>query len=297
MNSNDEILSVVPTQDALEIDELDDVEGHGLKEVVVGLSAAAVLGGGVASAASSIPPIGDGMKTPGAAAAVVQGVQDDVGTVTAPVVKQVDRTVAGAQGTATTTVAGAQGTVATTYAGAAAVAKGAVTTVDDLAADTITKAGAAVREVASDPAGYVGDATRPTVQKAGSTADRLADRAVDLTTSTVKGATSTAGAALEGALSTTASTLKVITATADSATATTTSIVLGLQESDVDAGAKAQSKDAWLVAKVGNEVIGSAQMDGGQWTVTVESRHLSSPITFSVGGQHDIPPMTVHLSR
>lgn len=293
MNSNDEILSAVPTQDALEIDELDDVEGHGLKEVVVGLSAAAVLGGGVASAASSIPPIGDGMKTPGAAAAVVQGVQDDVGTVTAPVAKQVDRTVAGAQGTATTTVAGAQGTVATTYAGAAAVAKGAVTTVDDLAADTITQVGGTVRDVASDPDGYATDATRPTVQKAGSTADRT----IDLTVTTVKDTAATVDATLDSALSTAATTLKVVTATADSAAATTTDIVLGLQGSDAGAGANAQSKDAWLVAKVGNEVVGSAQMDGGQWTVTIESRHLSSPITFSVGGQHDIPPMTVHLSR
>lgn len=282
MDSNDEILSVVPTQDAPEIDELDDVEGHGLKEVVVGLSAAAVLGGGVASAASSIPPIGDGLKTPGAAAAVVQGAQDDVGTITAPVVTQVDRTVA-----STTS------TTAKTLAGATTVAKGAVTTIDNLAADTITQAGDLVREVASDPVGYATDATRPTVQKVDSTADRT----IDLTVSTVQDATATVDATLDSAFSTASTTLKVITATADSTAATTTDIVLGLQGSDVDAGAKAQSKDAWLVAKVGNEVVGSAQMDGGQWTVTIESRHLSSPITFSVGGQHDIPPMTVHLSR
>ncbi|MDP3711744.1 MAG: hypothetical protein Q8R60_04585 [Mycobacteriales bacterium] len=286
MNSNDEILSVVPTQDAPEIDELDDVEGHGLKEVVVGLSAAAVLGGGVASAASSIPPIGDDMKTPGAAAAVVQGAQDDVNTVTAPVAKQVDRTVASINSTTTKTVAGAT-----------TLAKGMVTTVDTLAADTITQAGAVVREVASDPASYATNATRPSVQKASNTVNRLGDRTIDLTVTTIKDATAAVDSALDGAFGTASSTLKVVTATADSATATTTDIVLGLQGSDVEAGAKAQSKDAWLVAKVGNEVVGSAQMDGGQWTVTIESRHLSSPITFSVGGQHDIPPMTVHLSR
>jgi hypothetical protein len=286
MNSNDEILSVVPTQDAPEIDELDDVEGHGLKEVVVGLSAAAVLGGGVASAASAIPPIGDDMKTPGAAAAVVQGAQDDVNTVTAPVVTQVDRT-----------VASATGTTAKTIAGATTVAKGAVTTVDNLTADTVTQVGGTVRDVASDPVGYATDATRPSVQKAGSTADRVGDLAIDLTVTTIKDATATVDSTLDSAFSTASTTLRVVTATADSTTDTTTDIVLGLQGSDADAGAQAQSKDAWLVAKVGNEVVGSAQMDGGQWTVTIDSRHLSSPITFSVGGQHDIPPMTVHLSR
>lgn len=286
MSGNEETLSIVPSQDAPEIDELDDVEGHGLKEVVVGLSAAAVLGGGVASAASSIPPIGDGLKTPGAAAAVVDGVQQDVGTIAAPVVKQVDRTTASVQDTTSKAVSGG-----------VTAAKGAVTTVDDMAASTLTEAGGTVRTIASDPAGYVSDATRPTVQKAGSTADRVADRGIDLLVTTINDAGDKAEAAVDDASATTTSTLKVLRSTAESATASTMDIVLGLQGSDAGAGAQGSSKDAWVVAKVGNEVVGSAQMDGGQWTVTIESRHLSSPITFSVGGQHDIAPLTVHLSR
>lgn len=281
MNSNDEILSAVPDQDAPEIDELDDVEGHGLKEVVVGLSAAAVLGGGVASAANSIPPIGGDLKSPGAATALVQDVQDDAGTLAAPVVNQADRTAAAAQSAASRTVSGG-----------VATAKGAVTTVDDAAASALTKTGGTLRTIVADPTGYATDATRPTVQKAGSTADR----GIGLATSTAQGAGAAAQALADDAAGMATSALKVLSATVDSTSKSTTDIVLGLRDSDVDAGAKASSRDAWVVAKVGNEVVGSAQMDGGRWTVTIESRHLSSPITFSVGGHEDIAPLTVHMS-
>ena len=44
-----------------------------------------------------------------------------------------------------------------------------------------------------------------------------------------------------------------------------------------------------------SEVVG-AQMDNGAGTVTIDSRHLNSPITFSVGGNHDIVLLTAHLS-
>lgn len=284
MTTHDELLTAVPEQtsaDHLEI-ELDDVEGHGLKEVVVGLSAAAVLGGSAASAASLSSPVTHDLKTPGAVMAVVGAVQEDVTTLTAPTVAKVDKTTAKTAATATSAI------------GSTAKAAGeAVRTIDGLAADTINTVGGAVRDIAADPTGAVGKATAPTMTKAGDVLG-TAGSAVDGVRDTAVGA---AGKAASQAGYLAGYTLKVVDTVGDRVTGTAMDVVLGLDSTDVDAGAKAQAKDAWVVAKIGNEVVGSGQMDNGQVTVTIESRHYNSPITFTLGGHNDVAPITVHLSR
>jgi hypothetical protein len=284
--SNDEL---IPTQ-STDVDDIDDVEGHGLKEVVVGLSAAAVLGGGVASAASSIPPIGDGLKTPGAVMSVVQGAQDDVTKVTSPTLKGVERTADGA----TTTV---DRTADRATDAAVDTATDAVRTVDGIAADAIT----GLRPVLDDPDRYAIDTARSVANPTMSTVNATAKTATDTATSTVRTADGLAADTLTAADATAKWGLRVIDATTKATGDRATTIVLGLQGSDADFGGSAASKDAWVVAKVGDEVIAKSDCDNGTWTLTIESKHLDSPITFSLGGDDTDPataaPLTVHLSR
>lgn len=286
MTTNDELLSVVPSQDGpehIDLDSLDDVEGHGLKEIVVGLSAAAVMTGGAASAASvSFGSGPEPLKTPGAIVNTVDALRDDATKLTNPTTMAAQQTAGGAAATATT------------MAGTAITAAGdTVTTVDGMAAGVINQVGDAARPIIADPTGTALRATSPTTTRA----NQAADKALLGVSKTTTAAMAAANAVVHDASTAARYAISVIDTTVAETSGTATTIVLGLKASDADAGAKAQSKDAWVVAKVGNEVVGSAQMDNGAWTVTIDSRHLSSPITFSVGGHHDIAPLTVHLSR
>lgn len=272
MTGNDELLTAVPETDAIDLtDDLDDVEGHGLKEVVVGLSAAAVLGGGVASAANAIPPIGGDLKTPGAVVNVVDGVQQDVTGVTDPTVKMATKKAA-------MTVDDATSLAQTT----ARTAMDAIRTVDQIAADQIGGIADTVRPVVEDPAGFVGDTTRPTVTKA----DTEVDSALAKTAKAVSDATQLAKATI----------VVVDTAIADAVDGTS-EIVLGLQSSDAELDLSAQAQEMIMQVKLGNEVLGTATWQDGTWKVSIESRHLSDPLTFSIDGQTGVAPVTVHFTR
>ena len=263
-------------------DDLDDVEGHGLKEVVVGLSAAAVLGGGMASAAHAIPPIGGELKTPGAVVGVVEGVQSDVTGVTDPTVKM-------ATSKAGSTVADASQAVQTT----ARTAMDAVRTVDGMAAEQIAGLADTVRPIVEDPAGFAGDTTRPTVTKA----DGEVDSAVSVVGRTAAGSVTLAKAVYADAVQTAKATVVVVDTTIADAVEGASEIVLGLQGSDADADLGVQERDMVMQAKAGNEVLGTATWQDGEWHFSIDSRHLDRPITFSVVGQTGVAPVTVHFTR
>jgi hypothetical protein len=74
-------------------------------------------------------------------------------------------------------------------------------------------------------------------------------------------------------------------------------IVLGLQSTDADLDLGVQERDMVMQVKAGNEALGTATWEDGTWRFSIDSRHLDSPITFSIVGQTGVAPVTVHFTR
>lgn len=174
--------------------EIDDVEGHGLKEVAAGLGAAAVVVGGAGSALAMSAHVAPTPSTGNTVASVSQtarGVVDDP-------VGAVDRTTDWGITTARETRDGAMTTAGTTVRGATDTANSALSTVRSTVDRTTTTAGNAVTG-AEATAGSAVDLTKDTARDA-----------VDTAGSTVTGVKGTAQSTVSGAQRTVRSTLDTV---------------------------------------------------------------------------------------
>ena len=178
------------------IDELDDVEGHGLREVAAGAAiGAAVLGaGGVAFAATASSGPGPApmmLKPP----TIVSQTQDDANTL-------VNDATSGARGLAAQTLSDTQGVTGQTLAQVNSIAAPVVTTANDavggatnLATQTANDATTLTGHTVTAATGIVDQAVTNTLNTVGSvehTALTTADAAVKTATDTVSSVESTA---------------------------------------------------------------------------------------------------------
>lgn len=282
---NDSEIYPVDPQDAPAVsDELDDVEGHGLKEVAVGLGAAAVLAGGAAGSMHlSSAPLGvhssgsnlsitvvDPIDTAGQALhgglAAAQSTSDGAIQTTDQEITDGLRTVANAPTTLDRAVQRTTETLGTTVAGAEqsvqevkAWATGPV--VDAAKADVhavqqvATSATGFAKDTATDATGTVTAAATGTAATAGTAVTNLENKA----TSTVRDTDRKI-----------ATILSVTTTTASDRVHTA---VVTLRSATDGAGVQADTAGGWVLVKSGDLVLAQVHMSGGtataSWTAPV----------------------------
>lgn len=284
MSINEEPKSATEPAGGLDDDstiiDLDDVEGHGMREVAAGLGAAAVLaGGGTAAVAAgfdvhpSLPQV----------KASTPSVSDPIGTVDRATDRgiQISREVRDAAlDTAGRTAAGAAAAagqqVSATSATAANLAGGAQRTADAfveagsaLAAKEVRAAGATARAAVSS-AGAVVSGTQTTASTAAQTASSAA-----------AGATSTASAATTDAVRKAATVLQLTTSTV-SALETTVIATVETLNPELRAGTSGMGSSGWVTFSLGGENIASVQVSNGQATVTVKTSSLGGKVLQAV---------------
>jgi hypothetical protein len=278
MGDNEE-LQTTEMAGADDIIDLDDVEGHGLKEVAAGLGAAAVLAGGGAAAlqntGSTLPntPQRDSVVASvdqagqqawdGAMATTDQGLGaadatvDAAGRTVASVNAAADRLADGTLATATSLAAGATNLATSTEKAAlkttGSVAHGATTTVD--------KSVDAALNVADNVSVSNVSSTASSTVRSADLAGKIAT-VLKLETSTVKAA----GSVTTGAL-------------------TTVNAILG----DTGTNMGASNGTGWVTFKVGGAVVGSVQLKGGQASITLNTNDIAGrtiTATYSGDGVH-----------
>lgn len=267
MSDNEELLTTEMAGTDENID-IDDVEGHGLKEVAAGLGAAAVLAGGGAAAmqhtSTSLP---NAPSRDHVVAAVDQlGQQTWDGTMSSAT---------GALAAADETVEGASRTANAAARTADRVADGATATAGSLANAT-TKLAGSTEKAALDTA-------RSSVKGATSTANATVDKAADVVEGvSVSNVASTANKAVTSVnlAGKTATVLKLTTTTTAGALTTVNAVL-----SDTGATAGASQGTGWITFKVGDTVVGSVQVKGGQASITLNTNDvLGKTITATYSG-------------
>ena len=245
--------------------DLDDVEGHGLREVAAGLGAAAVLAGGgtAAAAAVGVHPTLPHLNNPS------PSISDPVGTV--------DRTTDWGIATSRDARDGALGTAATTAADAVSLAGREVTA-------TSTTAGAVVRG-AEQTAGTLVDAAGSTTRTEVAAASRTvgAEEHVALTTvrSDAAGVTTTAATTADDATRKAATVLHLTTSTVNALETTITATVENLNP-QAGAGTSGMGSTGWVTFSLGGETIASVQLSNGQATITVKTASLGGKVLQAV---------------
>lgn len=276
MSTNEEPMNATEPAGAIEdnstLIDLDDVEGHGMREVAAGLGAAAVLAGaGTAAAATvgvhpSLPHI----------KASTPSISDPIGTVD----RTTDRGIQiardardAALDTAGRTVAGAAATagqqVSATSATAARVGAGAQQT-----ADAFVDAG---HRIADAQLRAAGEAARSGVRSAGTVVAGTQGTA----TSTAATATSTASAATTDAVRKAATVLQLALTTANALETTVVATVENLNP-EVGAGTSGMGSSGWVTFSLGGENIASVQVSHGQATVTIKTSSLGGKVLQAV---------------
>lgn len=256
--------------------DLDDVEGHGMREVAAGLGAAAVLatGGTAAASALGVHPTLPHLNNPN------PSISDPVGSV--------DRTTDWGITTARGARDGALGTAGATADHAVTVAgqqvSAAATTAGAVAHGTVQVAGAFVDAAGTIARSEVGTAT----QVAGSTEST----ALSTAGSTAAGATTTAGSVASGTVSTASSTTDDATRKVATVLQLTTSTVNALETSvtatvenlnpQAGAGTTGMGSTGWVTFSLGGETIATVQLTNGQATVTVKTASLGGKVLQAV---------------
>jgi hypothetical protein len=287
MNENDELLTSVPEQDSVEVIDLDDVEGHGLKEVAAGLGAAALLAGGGAAAAAST----------GAASVSVHpsGVTISTGTVLSDPVGTVDRTsdqaitevrsvrdaaVAAAGNLASQTVTRAGTTVASTEHTATQAIEPTVA----LAKSDVAAAG----QIAANAANWTTSTTQTAISPTMRTTQSTAGSAVRTAGNVANAATNAASNTVREADRKVATVLSVITSTTANGVHTATAT---LKAVNAGAGVDAQNAGGWILVKAGDAVLAQVHLTGGtataSWTAPVVGGHS---VTVSYTGDNIFAP-------
>lgn len=290
MNDNDELLAAVPAQDGGETDilEIDDVEGHGLREVAAGLGAAAVLAGGASAAmASTGPHLPQVHPSTGITQTASAAFTDPVGTL--------DRTTDQGLDTARDARDSAIQTAGQTASSSVRTATGAADTALDMAAadvKTASNLATSVKTSATSTATGAVSATQRTADRAVTTArsdvadvSRVATGAVSSTTAT---ASSTVNSTVRDADRKVATVLSVTTKTATGGIQTATAT---LRAVNAGAGVDAASAGGWVLVKAGDAVLAQVHLSGGtataSWKIPAAGAHS---ITVSYTGDDFFAP-------
>lgn len=298
MNEND-IYPEDPTEAAV---DLDDVEGHGLKEVAAGLGAAAVLAGGAAGASQLVNSASVGVHPSGSAPGVTVSVDRPVDNPISTINSTTDSAISGVQSTrdaalrqAGTDVGSASSHVQTT---GAAVDRGVDATLTAVQPTVhATKAWATqVKGAADGLATAETHAVTGTAHTTKGTVDTKADHATSAAATT---ATTTATTAVDGNRTSAASTVRAV----DRKAATILSVVtttaadgvhtakVTLKAADAGAGMDASSGTGWVLVKAGDTVLAQVHMTNGtatcSWTMPLVGGH---GVTISYTGDSTFAP-------
>lgn len=276
MSINEEPKSATEPAGALDdestIIDLDDVEGHGMREVAVGLGTAAILAGGgtAAAAAMGVHPSLPHVKAP------TPSISDPIGAVDRTTDRgiQITRDARDAAiDTAARTAAGAAATaghqVSATSATAAAVSGGAQRT-----ADAFVEAGG---NIAATQVKAAGAATRAAVSSAGAVVSGTQSTA----SSTTATATTAASSATTDAVRKAATVLQLTTSTVNALETTVVATVENLNP-ELGAGTSGMGSTGWVTFSVGGENIASVQVSHGQATITVKTSSLGGKVLQAV---------------
>lgn len=254
--------------------DLDDVEGHGLREVAAGLGAAAVLAGGgagLAAAASTGPDVHPSLGHPTVTVSTTSGsVTVDPAGVTDRLTDQAVHEVRGvrdaALATATGTADRAAQAVSGTEASALRTAAGTVRSATSLATSEVSSATRLATGTAQSAESTVHAATAPVVTTVGddvSSATATADRKV-------------------------ATVLQVVTTTTATGLHTAT---MTLQATSAGAGVDVLDATGWVLVKAGDQVLAQVQMNHGtavaSWTMPVAG---GGALTVSYTGDSSFAP-------
>jgi hypothetical protein len=279
MSINEEPMSATEPTGAIDeqdVIDLDDVEGHGMREVAAGLGAAAVLAGaGTAAAATlsshpTVPNLNNNLPS----------ISDPVGSV--------DRTTDWGVDTARDARDGAMGSASVTAANAESLAGQQVSA-------TSTPAGAAVRGADQTAAAFVdaaGNITRAELKAAGQAAGSAEATALRTARSVAAGATTSTATVASNTTSTASSTtadanrkaatvLHLTTSTANALETTITATVENLNP-EAGAGTSGMGSSGWVTFSLGGENIATVQLSNGQATITVKTASLPGKVLQAV---------------
>lgn len=272
--------------------DLDDVEGHGLREVAAGLGAAAVLAGGGSAALASqgihlspVHPSGPAIST--------GVISDPVGT-TDKLVDQGLNDARSARDGALTTVNGE-----VTQAGT--LANGTVAQAEGVAANTVAYVNqdvAAAKTIAGNATSWAGTTAGSTATGAVKTVNNTVASTVDVkgavtyandtansaghtATTTVAGAQTTASSTVADAGRKAATVLNAAaTAVQDGVTTVTTTI----KSAQLGAGTDMGSQSTWMTASIDGVVVAQWESHGTTSTVSIKTPAGATSITISMLG-------------
>lgn len=262
--------------DDQDVIELDDVEGHGIREVAAGLGAAAVLAGAGTAAAATIGvhPTLPHVNAP------VPSISDPVGSV--------DRSTDWAIDNAREARDGALGTAGATAANSVSITGQEVSA----AATTAGAVASGTEQVAGTMVDAAGNLTRAELKAASQVAGSAESAALTTARSTVAGAATLANSTTSSTMSTASSTTTDATRKAATVLQLTTSSVNALETTitatvenlnpEAGAGTSGMGSTGWVTFSLGGETIASVQLTNGQATITVKTASLGGKVLQAV---------------
>ncbi|HTL23993.1 MAG TPA: hypothetical protein VL281_08150 [Mycobacteriales bacterium] len=251
--------------DDQDVIELDDVEGHGMREVAAGLGAAAVLAGAGTAAAATVGVHATlpHLKNP------TPSISDPVGSL--------DRTTDHGIATAREARDGALGA-------AGAMAANSITLANQEAGAATTTAGKVATGAEEMTAAFVdaaGNLTRSEVKAATQVAGSAEATALTTARTTVAGASTTATTTTTDATRKTATVVQLTTSTVNALETTITATVENLNP-EAGAGTSGMGSTGWVTFSLGGETIASVQLSNGQATITVKTASLGGKVLQAV---------------
>ena len=275
MSNNEEPIAATEpagTDDELQILDLDDVEGHGLKEVAAGLGAAAVLAGGGTALAASV------------------GMHPSLPHMTSPT-----PSISNPVTTTDRVTDNSINAVRDTRDGAAAAAISDANAATALAGHEVTAAGNTADAVLSGTghaAAQVLDATGNAVRADLKTAGQVVSGADATAVTVARGSVTTANTVVSATGHTATTTVNdtsrkvatVIQLTTSTVNALETTIIATVDNLNPDAGAGASGMGStgWVTFSLGGQNIASVQLHNGQATVTVKTTSLPGKVLQAV---------------
>ncbi|MDP9183308.1 MAG: hypothetical protein M3P04_11100 [Actinomycetota bacterium] len=264
------------SDDDNQILDIDDVEGHGMREVAAGLGAAAVLasGGTAAASALGVHPSAPHVKAPTPS---ISNPVDSVDRTTDWAIDSSRDLRDGAIGAATSVAGGAASLAGSQVSATSTAAGSAVAGTERAAGAVVDATGQAARDelkVAGSAVGATGataiNATRGTLAAANSV--------VSGTTTTV---TNTTSGTVTDAARKTATVLK-LTASTVNALETTIVVTVDNLNPQAGAGSSGMGSTGWVTFSLGGENIASVQLTNGQASVTVKTASLGGKVLQAV---------------
>ncbi|HUR50673.1 MAG TPA: hypothetical protein VMZ11_00965 [Mycobacteriales bacterium] len=251
--------------DDVQLIDVDDVEGHGMREVAAGLGAAAVLAGGGTAAAAAV-----GVHP------TLPNLHPSTPSVSHPI-DQVDRATDWTIDTSRDVRDGAIGTTGATAAGAGTLANrelgaaGATVTGAERSAASVVDA---TGTIARNEVRVAGQSVAAAEAVAVNVAKVTTGGAVTTASSTTSHAASTAGGTVTSAARKTATLLTLTTSTVNAMETTIVATVANLNP-NAGAGTSGMGSTGWVTFSLGGENIASVQLSHGQASVTVKTISLA----------------------